>query len=244
MHEIHLDTIDSTNTYAKKHAATFPKDQITCVTAEEQTAGRGRFQRSWVSPKGVNLYITFYFRLPAQTKDLISLAQIMACSCAAVLCNEGLDPKIKWPNDIQINGKKLGGILCETVFLGEKVDIFLGIGVNVNTDADFFAKIDQPATSLKAETGREWDRLPLLKKIQTQFAYDLERFKKQGFFPFHDFLENLLAYRGEKICCFDGKQKWVGICHSLSSDGQLNLLLEDHTIHTVVSGELRDFRQP
>src|SRR5579872_3829888 len=90
MHEIQLDVIDSTNTYAKQHAASFPKDQITCVTAEEQTAGRGRYDRKWVSPKGVNIYATFYFTLPANTLDIVSLSQVMAYSLSSLLLQEGL----------------------------------------------------------------------------------------------------------------------------------------------------------
>ena len=235
---IRLESIDSTQSYAKKHAAEFPPHQITCISAEEQTAGRGRFQRHWVSPKGLNLYTTFYFRLPSSMKDLISLAQVMACSLARLLLESGLEPKIKWPNDIQLNGKKLSGVLCETVFGKNEVEIFLGIGINVNMGADLLEKIDQPATSLKKETGKEWDRNELLKKLQTHWLSDLELFKKEGFAPFHDFLENHLAYKNEEIRFFDGKKEWVGICHSLTKDGQLNILLNDNTIHKVVSGEI------
>jgi BirA family biotin operon repressor/biotin-[acetyl-CoA-carboxylase] ligase len=195
MNEIHLNTIDSTNAYAKAHAAEFPKDQITCITTDEQTAGRGQFQRTWLSPKGVNLYATFYFRLSARQKDLVNLAQMMACSFATVLLAEGLSPTIKWPNDIRLNGKKLSGVLCETEFHKDEVDIFLGIGVNVNTGSEVLANIDQPATSLKLETGRQWDRDLLLKNIQKQFAHDLELFKKEGFAPLQLLLEKLLIHK-------------------------------------------------
>lgn len=239
MHEIHLDSIDSTNTYAKEHSKRFAPNEITCVTAEEQTAGRGRYQRKWLSPPGVNLYITFYFQLPVNTLHLVSLAQVMAYSFAAILLREGLHPKIKWPNDVQLSGKKLSGVLCETQFHRDFVEIFLGIGINVNLEEEIAGKIDQPATSLKIETGRKWDRAALLKKLQKQFAEDLEKFKKEGFAPFHSAFENLLARKGETIRCFDGKKEWVGICHSLTNDGQLNLYLPDQTIHTIVSGEIK-----
>ncbi len=239
MHQIHLETIDSTNTYAKKHFETFPPDQITCITAEEQTAGRGRYQRKWVSPRGVNIYATFYFRLPIDTLHLISLAQVMAYSLTAVLLREGLSPKIKWPNDIQLSGKKVSGILCETVFQKEWVDLFLGIGINVNLDKKSAAQIDQPATSLRIETGGEWSREILLSKLQKQFTADLQKFKKKGFAPFHSAVESLLAFKGETIRCFDGKKVWTGICHSLTNDGQLNLYLPDKTMHTILSGDIQ-----
>ncbi|HSX25607.1 MAG TPA: biotin--[acetyl-CoA-carboxylase] ligase [Chlamydiales bacterium] len=236
--DIHLDQIDSTNTYAKKQCQTFAKDQITCITAEEQTAGRGRYQRNWVSPRGVNIYATFYFTLPADTLHLVSLAQVMAYSLAMVLIKEGLHPKIKWPNDIRLNGKKVSGVLCETAFHGKEVEIFLGIGINVNMDEEKLRQIDQPATSLKVETGHTWDRAALLKKLQKQFLADLEAFKKGGFTPFHSQFENLLAYKGETVRCFDGKKEWIGVCHSLTNDGQLNLFLPDGSIQTILSGDI------
>ena len=237
--EIHLDSIDSTNSYAKNHAGNFALDKITCITAEEQTAGRGRYQRKWVSPRGVNLYTTFYFRLPLNTLHLAALAQVMTLSLATLLLSEGLHPKIKWPNDVQLNGKKVSGILCETTFRPNDVQIFLGIGINVNMPSDALDAIDQPATSLKNETNRVWDKKDLLKKLQRQFVLDLERFKKEGFTPFHRTFEKLLALKGETIRCFDGKKEWMGICHSLSSEGQLNLLLPDQTIHTLRSGDIK-----
>src|SRR5882672_12912016 len=97
--EIHLDTIDSTQTYAKVHGLEFPKDKITCLLAEEQTAGKGQFQRKWVSPRGSNLYVTFYFHLPANTENITTLALLMAKTIKKILEHEGLNPTLKWPND-------------------------------------------------------------------------------------------------------------------------------------------------
>jgi BirA family biotin operon repressor/biotin-[acetyl-CoA-carboxylase] ligase len=238
MNEIHLDCVDSTNTYAKLHSHKFPRDQITCITAEEQTAGHGRYKRKWVSPRSANLLVTFYFQLPANTMHLTSLAQVMAYSFAHQLIAENLHPKIKWPNDIQLNGRKVSGVLCETTFHKSHVEIFLGIGINVNMDDKTAALIDQPATSLRIETGQVWDRQALLAKLQKQFETDLELFKKHGFEPFHSAFENLLARKGETITVFDGKQNWTGICHSLSNDGQLNLYMPDKSLYTVTSGDI------
>jgi biotin-(acetyl-CoA carboxylase) ligase len=89
------------------------------------------------------------------------------------------------------------------------------------------------------ETGRKWDRHELLKKLQKQWLSDLEKFKKQGFAPFHGSIEQLLAAKGKTISVSDGKTVWTGICHSLTNDGQLNLLLPDGTIHTIISGDIK-----
>jgi BirA family biotin operon repressor/biotin-[acetyl-CoA-carboxylase] ligase len=190
MHTVRLDIVDSTNTYAKIHAAEFPAGEITCITAEEQTAGRGRYQRKWISPPGVNIYATFFFKLPKQIPDLTHLAQLMTFSFAQVLIQAGLHPKIKWPNDILLNGKKVSGVLCETEFGAQEVDIFLGIGINVNWET--LSPIDQPATSLLLETGKKWDRDALLNKLQKRFEGDLGKFKKGGFAPFQSEFEKLM----------------------------------------------------
>lgn len=226
---IYLDTIDSTQAYAKAHAASFAPDAITCICAEEQTQGRGRFQRTWISPPGVNLYVTFCFTLPA--RDISSLAQVMAHTVATVL--KQLHPQIKWPNDVLIKNKKVSGALCETVFEKDKVHCFLGLGVNVNMAAEDLARIDQPATSLLVETGRTWDRKALLKQIQEEWGKNLTLFEKAGFAPFHDAIEKILAYKGQEI------RSLGGICHSLTPDGRLNVYHpETKTMETLSSGDL------
>ena len=236
--EIHFDTIDSTSAYAKRECASFAPDTITCVIADHQTAGRGRYQRKWVSPPGVNIYATFCFRLPLNTLHLSSLAILMSHSFVAILLEEGMHPKIKWPNDVQLGKKKVSGVLCETVFKKEAIQILLGIGINVNMEESDLKKIDQPATSLKYETGKTWDRTTLMKKLESRFAIDLSRFMKEGFAPFFKRVEALLAYKGEKIRCFDGKTEWVGFCDSLGADGRLILRLPDGQLHAILAGDI------
>ena len=236
--DIHLDSVDSTNSYARQHSSEFSSDKIICISAEEQTAGRGLHLHRWHSPSSQNIYLTFCFSLPIHTLHLISLGQVIALSAAMMLLKEGLHPKIKWPNDIQLDDKKIGGVLCETEFHQNYVTIFLGIGLNINMTPQQLTSIDQPATSLAAETGQPWDRDELLKKLQKQFLADLQKFKKEGFTPFHSQFENLLAYKGQTIRCFDGKKEWVGICHSVTNDGQLNLYLPNKEIHTILSGNI------
>jgi len=241
--EINLETVDSTNEYAKRNYLSFAPHKITCITAEEQTAGHGRWQRKWISPKGGNIYATFYFQLPLQTPQLTTLAHVMAFSLSQVLIEKGLHPKIKWPNDVLLNGKKVSGVLCETVFEKTAVCVFLGIGINVNMPKDILAQIDQPATSLAEETGRLWNQREVLDRLKSQFTKDLALFQQKGFTPFQAQLNEMLAYKGEVVCYRDGKQTWSGICDSLSGDGGLNLLLEirgepsQERLYTLTSGD-------
>ena len=236
--EIHFDTIDSTSTFAKKNFASFDPGKITVVSADVQTAGYGRHQRKWICPKGVNLYVTFCLRLPLHVKDIGSLAMVAAYSVAEILIEAGMNPQIKWPNDVQISGKKVSGALVETLVEVESMQIFVGIGLNVNMAKVDLARVDQPATSLKEETGREWNRRDLSKKLVAQFAHDLELFKRKGFVPFHQKVEAMLSNKGKKVRCFDGKKSWEGVLHSLGKDGRLILLLDSGELQPLLSGDL------
>jgi BirA family biotin operon repressor/biotin-[acetyl-CoA-carboxylase] ligase len=235
---IHFDTIDSTNTWTKKNASTLDQDQLTCVTALEQTAGRGRFFRKWISPRGQNIYATLYFCLPRDCPYLINLGQILSLSCIAVFKKKGFDPQIKWPNDILLGGKKVAGILCETISFEDRIGIALGVGINVNMQQDSLDTIDQPATSLAQLSGQTWTLEQIIEPILQQFIADLDLLLTQGFEPFRQTYEELLAFKGKPISCSDGLKTIKGICHSIHSDGRLNLLLPDGQMKLLSAGEI------
>ena len=135
------------------------------VFAEEQTAGRGRFDRAWVSPPGLNLSFSVLFRPDKEKLPYINMAAALAvCDAASELA--GLATTIKWPNDVRADGKKLSGILVETDVVGNEIDhAVVGIGVNVNLDAGRYPEIASTATSLMAECGREFDRSSALRLV-------------------------------------------------------------------------------
>ncbi len=91
---------------------------------------------------------------------------------------------------------------------------------------------------MKIETGKEWDREEVLRALQEEFERDLEKFKRSGFAPFHDQFESLMAYKGKAVRVFDGQTTWEGVCHSVTGEGQLNLLLPDHSIRTLSTGDM------
>jgi BirA family biotin operon repressor/biotin-[acetyl-CoA-carboxylase] ligase len=142
----------------------------TVVFAEEQTAGRGTRGRTWVSPAGQNLYFTILVRPSVEQLQRLSIVTPVAIA-SAVEQVLGLYPRIKWPNDLHLKGKKFAGILIEGEWVGDKPDFALvGAGVNVNFDpAPHAAQIDRPATSLAIEKGRPLPREPLLAAILAAF---------------------------------------------------------------------------
>ena len=145
---IDLDTVDSTNSWAKKNIATFRDDVPTVITAREQTNGRGRFGRPWLSPHGQNLYLTIVekIRPPLQ---LIHYSQATALAIAKALQAYTITAQIKWPNDLLVDGKKICGILVEEASKGKDSWVIVGIGLNVNMDPVHLESIDRLATSLQ-----------------------------------------------------------------------------------------------
>lgn len=167
---LELESVDSTNTYAKNNF-----DELldgTLVVAEEQTAGRGRLERKWISPAGKNIYASLVM------KNITNPFYATIVSSLAVLDLLGnTEPRIeffiKWPNDIYTADRKISGILCEyTVGTGGVKGVIAGVGININLDRAEILAIDQPAASLKYLTGRDYN----VKKLVEELAYSLKRY--------------------------------------------------------------------
>ena len=236
---LHFETIDSTNTWAKHQAHTFPHDKIMLVTAGEQTAGRGRFKRKWESPAGQNIYASFCFFLEKSRKDIGNIPQLMALSAAETLEELGFHPTLKWPNDVLLSEKKVGGILAETTPLSDYLCVIIGIGLNVNMPLDLLQKIDRPATSLFVETGKLFNIETVLESIQRHFVKNLALFIDEGFFVFLEEYKRLMILSSHKKIRFDdNKTIWEGTFHSISQDGSLNLQLDQGEVKNFLVGEI------
>jgi BirA family biotin operon repressor/biotin-[acetyl-CoA-carboxylase] ligase len=135
----------------------------TLVVAGEQTEGRGRLGRRWLAPPGTSLLCSLQLRPPVPGERLSELTGVAARACAAAIASvTGLEPKLKFPNDVLLGERKVAGVLAEA----REDRVVLGIGVNVNvTEAQLPQEVDRPATSLLVETGRELDRAELLAEL-------------------------------------------------------------------------------
>jgi BirA family biotin operon repressor/biotin-[acetyl-CoA-carboxylase] ligase len=190
--DIHFPTIHSTNSYAREHVKEFAKDSLVVISADEQLLGRGRYGRYWISPAGQNLLASFVFFIEEGQKDPLSLTHVLAISAIRVLKENGVIARIKWPNDILVNDKKVAGILCETVYEPNYFAVIVGIGLNVNMLAQDLASVGQPATSLFVETQKTHDVRGLLNRLKECFAEDLALFLKEGFTPFLPLFRSLI----------------------------------------------------
>jgi len=236
-----FDTIDSTHTWGKKNIHTLDPEAFVCATALEQTAGYGRHQRTWKSPKGLNILATWCFTLPSNSSYIGNLGQVLSLSAASVLETLGFPAEIKWPNDMRVQGKKIMGVLCETQLIKDKKAIVLSFAFNVNMNEECLKQIDQPATSLAALSGRIWDIDEIHDLFLKQFLSDLAILMEQGFAFFQDKYEQLLAFKGQTIRCFDGVKMLEGICHAILPDGRLELLMPDSSKILLSAGELSSF---
>lgn len=235
----HFPSIDSTNTWGKQYAQDLPRDKITLVTADQQTAGRGRFKRHWVSPPNQNIYATFCFFIEKHHSGIGNIPQVLALSTAAVLKELQFQPTLKWPNDILLSRKKVAGILAETTPLSDQLCVVIGIGVNINMPLDLLQQIDRPATSLLAEASRSFDVEEVLQRLTCQFSSDLDRFLAEGFFPFLELYRSYLSLdRGKTIQFHDNRTVWEGVLHGVNNDGSLNLQLPNGDIKTFIAGEI------
>ena len=159
-------SLDSTHTLAKELAVQGAPEG-TLVLTEEQKAGRGRMGRRWISPGYVNLLFSFLLRPQIQKEQVFVTTMILAlATIEAIERRTGLTSTIKWPNDIYVAGKKLGGILTEfSLSQGEIDHIILGLGLNVNWNPDQTEEVSNLATSILAETGSKVSRNDLLVTI-------------------------------------------------------------------------------
>lgn len=234
----HFTTIDSTNTWAKQNVHLLSRNEITLVTADCQTAGRGRFKRKWESPPNQNIYASFCFFIDkAQQQYLGNIPQVLAISAVQVLEELGFQSRLKWPNDVQISNKKVAGILCETIPAVEGLCVIVGIGLNVNMPLDLLGKIDRPATSLLVEGEGVYDLQRVTALLQHYFTTNLNCLLTEGFKSFLD-LYRYLVSTDQKIRFHDNLRVWEGFFHSIDSDGSLNLQLDSGEIRRFISGEI------
>lgn len=239
----HFFRTDSTNRIAMELGyAGEPEGAV--ILAEEQTAGRGRAGRSWHSERGAGLYVTLLLRpklSPAQAPVLTMLAGLSAHS--AVLAQTGLAPELKWPNDLLLNGKKLGGILTEMHAEPSAVRfVIIGIGINVNQEK-FPTELSSAATSLLKETGRLHSRLEFLVKLLSQFETDYNRFLREGAAYVVERFELVSSFAtGRRVRVDTGTETYLGTTDGLSPEGLLIVKKDGGASATVIAGDVTEVR--
>ena len=241
---VFFESTGSTNPDAKRYAEEGAPHGTT-VVADRQTAGRGRRGRSWESPAGRSIYFTIVIR-PAFAPDKASMVTLVMALSVAEAIHEvtGLDTGIKWPNDIVVNGKKVVGILTEMSMTPEMNEIqFLvaGVGVNVNQESgeEFPEGLRGTATSLKMESGQQFDRAGLLARILEQFEQDYETFERTvNLSGLRARYESRLVGRNAAVRVLDPAGEYTGISRGITETGELVVERETGETVLVYAGEV------
>ncbi len=238
MELLFLETVDSTNKYAKEQISGL-KDK-TLVYADFQTAGRGRMQRKWSSNSGKNIYASIVLKPSKELKDVYSnLTQYLSVILAETFEEYNIYPSIKWPNDVRINGKKISGILAESVIeKNELKGIILGFGVNLNCSKEDMNNIDQPATSLNIETGMEIDREIFLKKVVDKFCLRYNKFIEEGFLLIREDYIRRAEFLNITVTVKVFDKDITGIVRDITDDGALKIVDKNNKEHVLLIGDI------
>ena len=240
---VHFFRTDSTNRVAFE-LAHGGEVEGTVVIAEEQTAGRGRAGRAWHSERATGIYVTLILRpriAPVQAPLLTMMAGLS--TRAAIESRTGLAPDLKWPNDLLLRGKKVGGILTEMHAEPSLVRfVIVGIGLNVNQEK-FPGELASTATSLRMESGRRHSRMELLVRLLREFESDYNRFLREGVSGVVERFETVSSYaRGKRVRVSNGSESYVGTTAGLGPEGLLQVEREDGRLMTVIAGDVAEAR--
>ncbi len=238
-----FESLPSTNDEAAR-LATDGAQEGTCVVAGEQTSGRGRLQRRWVSPKNAGLYFSIILR-PKFDQSAWPLLTLMAAVAVreALFEASGIKTDIKWPNDILVNEKKICGILAETVETAAGRAVIVGIGINLNQDS-FPAQLDDVATSVERESVHPADAEIVLQHLVTALEKNYQLLNQP------DGPEKILrawsfysSYATDKrVCVMEAGNRLEGTTRGLERDGALRVETDEGEIRIVRAGDVSAIR--
>ena len=222
------------------HEAAAGAPEGTVVVAEEQTAGRGRFGRPWVSPPGAALYVSILLRPAPELLPGVNMAVPLAAVEAAHDAAQ-VEAEIKWPNDVQVRGRKLAGVLVDAASGATGGGYAIaGVGLNVDLDVAAYPEIAAIATSLRAESGRAVGRLDVLVALLTRFEALYDRLKA-GESLLGEWRARLNVIGRRVVVTFPGlpdAPPVEGVAEDVDVDGALLLRRDDGAVERLMAGEV------
>ncbi len=232
--------VDSTNVQLRRLAEDGALEG-TVVVADRQSAGRGRLGRRWESPFGVNLYCSILLRpqIPVQqASQLTFLSAVAVAETLNKVCH--MSAKVKWPNDILIDGAKISGLLNEMNAETEQIHfVILGIGINLNMTADQFPdELKYPATSAFLETGETVNRLVFLQELLQCLDRYYSEFLTDGFIPIRRRWENLCNMMNMHVEIEQGHGSICGTVVGLDPEGALRVQLDNGQMERILAGDV------
>ena len=238
---ISLDETDSTNLQACRLGDDGAVDGLV-VIADRQSSGKGRMGRQWESPGGVNLYASVLLRPPVMPFEAPKLTFLSAVAvCRAIKNCTGLQSKVKWPNDILLNGAKVAGLLNEMSSETDQVHyVVLGIGVNLNMHAEQFpADLRYPATSLAIAIGQPVSRLAFTRTLLQELDALYQLYLEQGSAPVFAAWTELCDLTGQEVLVDCNNLLIEGTMIGLADDGALLVRTATGKIETIYAGDVK-----
>jgi BirA family biotin operon repressor/biotin-[acetyl-CoA-carboxylase] ligase len=236
---LRFESLPSTNTELARQASEGAGEGLSIV-ADEQTAGRGRLQRAWSSPKGAGLYFSILLQ-PAIPQDQWPLITFMAAMAVGDALSEAcdVDTDIKWPNDLLSGERKICGILAESVETPTGRAVVVGIGINLTADA-YPAELADVATSVAEAAGRAPERETLLAALVRGLSrwYSLLHEVEGGEKIVAAWSSRSSYASGKAVQVANGDEVWQGITRGLESDGALRLETESDGVRLVRAGDV------
>lgn len=240
---LRFDTIDSTNTEAANHAK-LGADEGMCVVARQQTAGRGRHGRTWVSEKDAGLYFSIVLRPKVEMRFLPLITLMTGIAVYDSLREFGLKPDIKWVNDILIGENKICGILAETVETPTGFAVVVGIGINLRT-SNFPPEIADNATSIESELGLniEADQLSETLTRFLSYFYDILRCENGPVAIVDHWRRRSSYFTGKRVRVTLESEIVEGITDGLEENGALRVKTIDGSVRIVQAGDVERLRE-
>ncbi len=236
------DKVGSTNTIAAGLAEKGAAEGVV-VLADSQEKGKGRLGRTWVSPPGVNIYMSIITRPAIGPKHVTLLTIIAAVGCTIALRRiTGINVTIKWPNDLMVSDKKIGGILTELKTDPHHI-IFtiMGIGINVNIDA-FPDDVKKIATSVKNEIGILFPRVVIITEVLNEIDNWYRILHEKGRKTLLSEWQKLTSTLGKEVKVIVGKETFTGLAEGIDNEGMLILRLPTGERKRISSGDLTELR--
>ncbi len=234
------ETVSSTQKIAHKLAYEGAVEG-TIIVAEEQIAGRGRLDRTWYSPKYTGIWMSIILRPAIPLPQSPQLTLLTAVSMAQAIQEvTGLEPEIKWPNDILFHQKKAVGILTELQAEADRINsIIIGIGINVNqVEDDFPEELQERATSLRIEGKKKINRAELIQVILEKLEKLYEHYLQNGFYPIKLLWEAYAISIGKNIIASTLNGKIHGVAVGITDEGVLIIEDEDRKRHYIHSADI------
>lgn len=239
---LQFDTIDSTNTEALKQAR-LGADEGLCIVAGEQTAGRGRHGRTWVSTPDSGLYFSIVLRPKIDAKYLSLVTLMTGVAVYDTLSEFGLNPDIKWVNDILVNEKKISGILAETAETPKGLAVIVGVGINLRSSS-FPTEMTDIATSIEAETKTRVSRRELTETLTKylSYFYDVLGADEGPKQIINEWRKRSSYFADKPVRVLVNNEIITGTTDGLESNGALRLRQADGTIAVIQAGDVEKVR--